>query len=267
MLFDFHLRPVNEITPWGCDTDLSLSWFALTDGFYRIEVGDDKLFTYSRSAVEKLSASHPAFCGEYVDYQVVRLWEDVLQILPDVFEPLPIELGCLLTGPEPSIKTWLDKIYEKQNAAGESAASDQIYNLCDLATSWLSPRYLDSMYLVGGPRIWIWSTPETVQITWDNREQMIEGVEAWSARCGSFSLTRQDFLNEVQNFDARLISQMEARVSDVCKNWQRPEVRIDFDTLRIEQLDRAKELTRSLERKPIVTNWDQVRDAVAAINQ
>ena len=39
MLFEFVLRPLEEVQPWGVD-EPTLHWFGLTDGWYWIEAGD-----------------------------------------------------------------------------------------------------------------------------------------------------------------------------------------------------------------------------------
>ncbi|MGW6509744.1 DUF5984 family protein [Streptomyces niveus] len=82
--FRFGLTPVHDIQPWGGDTP-SPSWFSLTDGWYDIEADGRHLFR------------HPAG-GTSVDYYVVRLWEDVLDALPQALEPVPADLVAFMAG-------------------------------------------------------------------------------------------------------------------------------------------------------------------------
>ncbi|MDR3617126.1 MAG: DUF5984 family protein [Candidatus Obscuribacterales bacterium] len=232
MLFDFKLRPVDEIKPWGESPDLSLSWFGLTDGFYRLQVGTERLFSSSDQIARVWVAKDPNFSGVYVDYQVVRLWEDLLQILPDVLAPIPPELARWFSADSPnttdllqSAKDWLD--LEKDP------------DVLDKAISWIQNRTLDSQYLADGPNIWLWSNDETVTVTWDNRHCLLDGVELWSARCGSYSMPRATFLKEVRRFNDELIGQMQQRVDEISASWNRPHIRIDLEGLRREQSERS----------------------------
>ena len=78
--------------PWGDEPNQYLHWFALTDSFYYMELGDVQLFCYSDEILEFWSKEYPGCNSKnepYMDYQVVRLYEDVLEILPDVIQPIP----------------------------------------------------------------------------------------------------------------------------------------------------------------------------------
>src|SRR4051812_21332756 len=87
--FDFQFRPVSIITPFGRERQ-RLHWFGLTDGWYWIEIGDDQLFRYSDAlmAHEEPWLSTPD-TFPYVDYYVVRLWEDLIDLLPTILAPVP----------------------------------------------------------------------------------------------------------------------------------------------------------------------------------
>lgn len=84
--FRFELRPLAEVAPWGGDQP-SLSWYSLTDGRYWIELGDVELLRY----VPEEGEVRP-----YVDYYVVRLWEDLLQLFPAAIEDVPMDLVDVL---------------------------------------------------------------------------------------------------------------------------------------------------------------------------
>jgi hypothetical protein len=93
MLFNFQLRPIEEVAPWDQEGEYSLSWFGLTDGWYWLDCDGHELFRYSDAIIEswKYEGRQPAV-PPCVDYQVVRLWGDILQILPDVLSPVPAKL-------------------------------------------------------------------------------------------------------------------------------------------------------------------------------
>ncbi|WSK39909.1 DUF5984 family protein [Micromonospora maris] len=68
-----------------------LHWFGLTDGWYWIDLNGHELLRYSDHTMRHLHAD--GYEGmPYVDYYVVRLWEDLLQALPAVLEPVPADL-------------------------------------------------------------------------------------------------------------------------------------------------------------------------------
>lgn len=96
-LFAFELRDVAEIAPWGEPGELSLGWFGLTDGWYWMNVGAERLFVYHGGR----RRGRPE-----VEHPVARLWEDVLGVLPAALEPLP-------TAPhgEPAARRRLDTSY------------------------------------------------------------------------------------------------------------------------------------------------------------
>jgi hypothetical protein len=88
MRFTFQLRQMGAIAPWH-DADGShahLGWFGLTDGWYWIAAGAAEFFRYSQSLVDKWTRGYSGApwleALPYVDYQVSRLWEDVLGLLP-----------------------------------------------------------------------------------------------------------------------------------------------------------------------------------------
>ena len=84
-LVRFTLRPLDDIEPWGQPGDLSLSWFAMTDGYYELNVGDAEIFRYDSGACSLLGwppPSAPSGFAHSVDYQVARLFHDFAEILP-----------------------------------------------------------------------------------------------------------------------------------------------------------------------------------------
>ncbi len=185
----------------------------------------------------------------------------MLNILPNVMAPVPSRFAALLSGPNPQVVPWLERMEAWSRTLPDDAPKADEDRFYDAAT-WLGARHLDSLYLKAGPRTWLWSTPETVTITWDNRGLEIEGVAVWAAQYGTFSLPREAFLREVQQFHDSLIAQMAQRVEEVCANWNRPDVHVDFEGLRREQAERASAFTKVLQQKPEPVDWTAVLEAV-----
>jgi hypothetical protein len=223
-----------------------LSWFGFTDGFYRLQVGSEFLLNYSDDFVNHWAIqnySSNVYGGSFVDYYVVRLWEDILAILPDVLDPLPTELSNFFEndksawfGWENNALDWLDRQPDE----------DKAIEIFEMIVSWQSDRRLDAAYLQNAPRIWIWSTDRDVIISWDNTEIVSEGIQVWSARQGHYYIKRNEFLDEVRAFHDKLMSEMAERVEHICDRWCRSEIYVNTQHLRYEQQDRKTWLDRAL---------------------
>lgn len=271
MLFHFHLRPMPDIAPWhdAGGGNPQLGWFGLTDGWYWINAGGVELFRYSKVLLQR----HPPeplgevwYAGPaglpYVDYQVAQFWSDVLGMLPDVREPVPLWLAQVLVSGD----MWA--VWERQAEAAVmtafpgGAGRGILYD----AMRWLGKRRLDSAYLVAGPDIQIWSDGRDVHIQWDNRELAIEGIPAWEADVGHYTMTEAAYLDEVRAFDARFLRRMRDRVAMALGEWTRPDVALDpyvaEHQLGNEQWSR-KCFAAQAPREP--TDWETVSQAIARI--
>jgi hypothetical protein len=262
MLFQFQLRPVADVAPWGNEGDYSVSWFGLTDGWYWLKCGDAELFRYTDAALKIWAANGIEVSDQpYVDYQVVRLWEDILQMLPDILDPIPERL---LRKIEPGLEAyqWHGQIAELV-FTDERDVSKQTEDQFDLAITWLQNRKLDSLYLKEGPKIWFWSDGTTIFIRWDNTDLKLDGHDMWASLKGTYSMPIETFLEEVKSFDQRLIKAMDERVQSVQRSWDRPWIRIDKESVLAEQEERATALSEALRRvESKSTGWDEIVDAV-----
>lgn len=271
MLFNFKLRPLEDIAPWRDpkDNSLHLHWFGLTDGWYWIDTGNAELFRYSQAEIERCQREYAGqpWVAEFValpyaDYQVVRLWEDVLAILPYALEPVPSPLAETLAPDGPWVR-W------EQAAEGVTSSQSARWTFSEereAAAQWWWNRLLNYGYLRGGPMIWFWNDGVDMHIQWDNRKMLLDGVPAWEAQLGESRMPIADFIEEVRDFDRRLIRRMADRVAIAQGEWQHPEVTI-FSDVAQEQVQRAHVLERTYaaiaNRQP--TDWNAVFQAIATI--
>ena len=243
MLFEFELQPIEAVTPWGTPPDATLHWFGLTDGFYRLKVGDQYLLNYTDDIIDHWKQKYPVLNAKskqtWIDYQVVRLWEDILQMLPHSLEPLPRELGAFLEKSDSYIRSWEDEIWD-------SDRNDEVFRD---AMAWIGQRYLDSGHLNPAPSIKIWTENDEVSIKWDNRDCVIEGIPVWSAQQGIYRMPVGAFLQEVHSFHERLMGEMEERVAAILARKGIDSVDIDLKQLANEQEDRKKWLDNALSRQ------------------
>lgn len=214
---DFALRPLTEVTPWRRPDDPEerhLSWFGLTDGWYAIDAKDGRLFQYTQEMMQHLNPKFDsrAACSDWVDYQVVRLYEDLLEMLPDVLSEVPDEVHALVSTVE-ARREWrrsVDWVYDSEE--------DNNLDTLEAATEWTRLRKLDSLYLVDGPRIWLWRNRARIYVQWDNADLKTDGLPRWAATEGTTSLAVEHFIEEIRSFHVRLMSAMAERVNMIATN-------------------------------------------------
>jgi hypothetical protein len=157
-LFQFQLQPLDQIQPWGRTEDPNLHWFGLTDGLYWIQVGHDKLFEYSSDAQARCGVA--PFC----EYQVVRLYEDVIGLAPYALEPVPEDLQRYLA-PDESVP-WNHHWIKWCESVDTVEASEDSMNMLDDAGPWIGHRTLDCAYLAPSANIMFWSDNDSVRVQW-----------------------------------------------------------------------------------------------------
>ena len=256
-LFQFELKPLDQIQPWGGPENPNLHWFGLTDGEYWIQAGEHTLFEYSNTAQAKLGGSR--FC----DYQVVRLYEDVIELAPYALEPVPEALQRYIAVDES--RPWSHYWTKWCRWLDASDVSDDIMALLDSAGPLMGCRTLDSLYLTPSTNIVIWSNQDVVHIQWDNRDKRIEDCQAWSAQIGCWQLTHAEFMDEVRSFHDRLMEQMAERVSQVAAGALARNVRVDLEGLQREQQTRSLPIERNLGRPAPPTDWPLVISAIQSL--
>lgn len=255
MLINFTLAPLDKIDPWGEPGSYSLSWFGLTYGEYWIKAGEAALLEYSEHA-------RNGGVNRYCDYQVVRLHEDLMEMLPHILEPVPAPLVPFICGE--SAKAWRKAYDDWCERDDDVLDADCLSELADAAVSWSGKRQLDSAYLSPSANIAIWSDQEQVHFEWDNRDKQFDGKPAWSAAVGSYQMPRNEFIEEMKSFHDRLMDQMAARVEQVVAGCLPPEIQIDLPGLVRQHEQRTRSLDTAREVAP-ATDWRRIEKAVREI--
>jgi hypothetical protein len=240
--FCFALRPVDEVSPWSDPPHLH--WFGLTDGWFWIESGGHELLRRTR-----LEDPHP-----YVDYQVVRLWEDVLALTPEVLEPVPADLVPFIESDLAQwVCNWLD-------FAGGDGDDDFDPNAPDhpvvTAAIWHGEHNLDLGYLLNAPRLRFWRTTgggrDEMTMDWRHDDDGEVGFTAGAAV--RVTVSTADYLDSVRAFDHDLMAAMRQRIEELESRGGLPGVAIDIAGLRWEQTLREGHLAKCLARSP-KTDW------------
>jgi Family of unknown function (DUF5984) len=258
MVFNFRLTPLEQVAPWGHPGDQRLHWFGLTDGEYWIRVGSDVLLEYSETARAVLGGSR------YCNYQVARLYEDIVEMLPYVLDPVPASLLPYISGG--SSATWMNA-YTLWAAAQDPADKEgQYWEVADAALTWIGQRNLDTAYLRSSVNIRFWSDEKNVYIEWDNTNKTVDGQPAWTALSGAARWSRDDFIFSVRSFHDALMSQMGERVKAVLAGALPKHVQIDLQALQREHALRSRPLEREFGAPVVPTDWKGVLRAVLEVN-
>lgn len=229
--FRFQLRPLADVVPWPGGR---LHWFALTDGWYWIEVGGHKLFHYPADM------DGP---GTPVDYYVVRLWEDLQAVLPAVLEPVPADLA--------------DRMSSDLDAWHTTGVED-----AEAALDWFWGHILYTSYPVDAPNIVLWrSVGDLDMITVDWRHRAGAGRGCTVPPQGRASVSTESFLRAVEEFDRDLIEAMGHRIAEIEAHGVGPDIQLDVDQLRQEHQERSISLANALKQNRS-TDWPVVRDGV-----
>jgi hypothetical protein len=175
----------------------------------------------------------------YADYTVVRLWEDVLALLPNALASLPDAIAAWVED-EPlatcqRIRAFLDSL-EGKPLRGEV---EEAY----VALEWFSRRFLSSGH-IAGPRLIVWSVKDHVRLTWwsDPTSTLVVPV------AGTVTMHVDDLIAEVTRFDGAFLAAMTVHVKQLVKQGGLPGVRIDLNQLELEDVQRARWLPQAMRK-------------------
>ncbi|MEU8899372.1 DUF5984 family protein [Nocardia sp. NPDC048505] len=252
MWIPFELAPLDEVVPWGERS--TLHWFGLTQGWYGLEVDGVELLRYSEQTLAR-TRENPAAEPPWVDYYVVRLWEDLLDVLPSALEPVPDDLANFFAA---EAEGWI------VDAADPDILDDSVV-AC--ASEAYGLRWTDTSYLRFGPRFRWWRTlgaADTVTVAWRFAPDP-EGEIAFSAPpSGRRILSTQEFVAAVTDFDHRLLQAMQERVDHLAAAGAVAGIELDLPALVREQAQRRTWLPRALARHNR-TDWAAVRAGAAIL--
>jgi len=275
MFFHFQLTPIAEIKPWGKKNEPSLHWFGLSDGRYWIQIGETEVFRYSKAVLAAYPPQDQALAthslNPYLDYYVTRLWEDILEIVPDILDPLPAPLVQRM---EP-IDTWLQwcqKAHIWQEDPQEICSEETLDARRDMyneALLWWWDRKLYTGAIRFHPGIHFWSDGQFVHCTWDSRDSQVDSRLIWEAVYGIKVIPVTTFMEAVTSFNTRFISAMAERVHTVQASWSRPEIELDLAQLAHEHVQRSEHFAKRMAEVPTranaATEWERILEAIRAI--
>ena len=262
-LFPFRLKPLADVDAWGGPGARSLHWFGLTDGWYGIHAGTHDLFR---------TADLPDDPEPWIEYPIVRLWEDVLEILPYVLEAVPRAIAERLHPARDWAQFYGRAVSGRKARDPDEAEAAEAILLG--ATAWVDDRQIDTQYLVGGPQVYVVRVEARARMLWDNRNTPPDEGTRWHSEAGLHELALDDYVAEARDLDARLMAAMAARIIDVQAGRAPTDVSIDLVQLEREHAERSTWLDAALAgtpgiagiREPQVTDWDEVTRCLEALD-
>ncbi|QDV09658.1 hypothetical protein Poly30_52160 [Planctomycetes bacterium Poly30] len=251
MRFRFQLLPPEKIEPWGEPPRQTLSWFALTDGFFSIDTDAGALCCYSPAVVERFGSENPG-----LEYQVAAMARDVLDAIPGALAPLPTALEDLMA-------EWPQFSERLFSTEGRTADPDDHYT----ATRWLGERSPGFLYFNVNPQVFFVRIQDDIQISWDCRGRSIDGAQAFAdPLVGSFLVPVPAFIEEARRFADELLGAMENLINDLESGARSAQIKVSAKDLRSQHKEWVKEFSA-----PFVTphepdiEWDQVLAALGRV--
>ncbi|WP_371479813.1 DUF5984 family protein [Kitasatospora sp. NBC_00315] len=243
--FRFELRDLADVRPWGGEHNPTLHWFALTAGWYWIELGGHELLRYSERTLRRWREEFGTQDRPYVDHFVVRIWEDVLEILADVMEPVPRDLVGFVSSDLAGSPVWDE---------------DEVTPEAEAAADWHGRRSMYMGPLVNAPHIRWWRTvfdgADRISVSWTHEPD--HEIEFAAPLTGLVTLSADHLSAAVADLDRALLAAMERRVAALEAAGGPPGVGLDVEQLRRDHEGRSARLERARTRTP-ATDWAAVR--------
>lgn len=250
--FRFDLAPIESISPWGAPNKPELSWFALTWGDFWIELGGDELFRYTPAVLATWGLSKP-----YADYPIAAFLRDVRSCVGPALAPLPAEIERLAADVY-GLAELQSRTRRVADAMGGRAASALHYD----AWRWLGEREPWMSYLVERPLFYFARFGDGIQISYDNRGCLVDGVPVWTAQIGVHRVSVEAFTAAVTQVSVALLDAMAARIDDIASGRAVRQAPIDVASLRTQHAEWQREFSGKLEPSLPDVSWDRAFTAL-----
>lgn len=248
--FDFEMTPLDRFEPWS--QDQPVHWYALSDGEYVVRVGNQRIFESESSGVRRA-----------LDYQVAKLLQDVLEVLPHTLEPVPPRIACRL---DPDMGGWF--AWSRRAAPWyRTLPDDGTLEAMEEAFYWVQQRTLDAMYLVGAPRLTFVCVGDATIATCEPAERLASADWQWLCEPARVELPRTEFVAEVRRFGHAFIAAMAERIDACERGALRGRAVIDVPALRDQHAAAEAEFAAVLAAPPTPQDWGRVEQALIAFDE
>lgn len=276
MTIKFKLFDLNEVTLFGTDeSNLSTSWFSLTDGDLWIDFGKAtgdlwinsgkaNFYEYTKEAIEYFEGKS----SPYNNYFIIRFIEDFTYLLRKVNESIPLEIFenicdlLNLTQFLNDAEKWHNKVVPDEEDGEETAENEDEYDFyfekIVPLTSWVHDRQLSSGHLIGGPKIWFFRHEDLVKIVWQADYKIKDRINVWTSQSGQRNLFHFVFEQEIKRFGDAFFKAMDNQILlAIEKDWDN----VKLDKIQLLKENRERYLYFNLDIQKLDeehTDWDKI---------
>ncbi|UJR83186.1 DUF5984 family protein [Sandaracinus amylolyticus] len=252
--FEYRLTPLEQYEPWNAER--AVSWFELTDGEQVVRLGEQEIFSSQISVAEEHGQRR------WLDYSVVRMWEDLLELFPYAKEPVPREIARRLD-PGAGWDSWRDQAWKVIDAADGSMAAE-----LEEAFNWGRRRTLDVGHLVAAPRLTFARVDDIVIVTCEPRGDTSAMGWHWLCEPARVELPLQSLVDEVERFSRTLLAEMAQRVAASGAGALAGRAIVDLTSLNAQHVRREEQLAAALRAVASEDEgWDRISHALHALDR
>lgn len=242
MKFNYSFKPL-DILIRELKENNQINWFNLTDGCYNIEFDGVKLFEYSDTIVKKNN-----MISNSLDYYVIRIVEDIFEVLMNTLNPMPEDIFELVNTIEKRKKIELIIEEALRNVSYEE------YEKSLIIFKIVSPGCIDTAYLNPGFYNYFFHVNDDLYILYDCETE----DNIWTANKGIIKVDYNDFVNEFKLFVNNFMNDMEKRIDEACSLLK--EDLIDLKKEHRERLNNFEDMFKKIESDYNVEfdEWDNI---------
>lgn len=242
MKFNYSFKPLDVLIRELKENN-HINWFYLTDGCYNIEFDDVKLFEYSDTIVKENN-----MISNNLDYYVIRIVEDIFEVLMNTLNPMPEDIFELVNTIEKRKKIELIIEETLRNVSYEE------YEKSLVLFKIVSPGCIDTEYLNPGFYNYFFHVNDDLYILYDCETE----DNIWTANKGIIKVKYINFVNEFKLFVNNFMNDMEKRIDEACSFLK--EDLIDLKKEYRERLSNFEDMFKKIESGYNVEfdEWDNI---------
>jgi hypothetical protein len=149
----------------------------------------------------------------------------------------------------------------------DQAATGEMAELYYTAWRWLGERSPCTSYLTQCPRFWFVRLGDDIQIGYDNRSCVADGVPVWTAQLGSHTVSIDEFSAATRGLATGLLAAMSARIDAIRDGRVAPQAPVSADALREQHAAWSAEFDDYFQPRTPDVAWDATLAAFAALGE
>ena len=278
-MFDFQLIDLETIISGLIESNCQLCWYWLTYGYYWINTKQETLFQLSDEYINSVNTNVntddttqiKADNKKYMDYEVVRLWEDIIEILPTICLSVPDEFHQLFLQPIDKINEyydrWFDYTQQEEQKLEYRKHGLPFTKPCPFNNFFFDSHDVNLLYIDIAPFLYLWRYKNDMWIAWDFthcqhfNEETQQQIPIWTATKSTYHLPFDEFIQELNNFHQKFMTQMEQRIGEILQSSKLQKLYpkgYNFSQLIQEHEQRKQAITEQLKKHPVSFDWEEM---------